>query len=239
MLASPLSMQNTRAEETPILATGLRVLSTLFVFGVCAGFPPAPVKAHPHVWVNVQTQVLYGSKGDVTGLRHTWTFDEFYSVFATQGMDTNRDGKYSDEELAPLAEENVNSLSEFEYFTFVRVNGELVERLDPRDYSLDYADGILTLHMTIPLETPVDARKAKVEFEVYDPTYFVAFSFDKANPLMLAASAPSGCAPQFVEQKVASVDAAALSEAFYSELGPDSDFGVQFAQTVEIACNAR
>jgi len=222
-----------------ILATGLRVLATLFILGAGAGFPPAPLKAHPHVWVKVQTQVLHGAGGAVTGLRHTWTFDEFYSTFATQGLDKDRDGKYSAEELGPLAEENVKSLSEFDYFTFVKVNGELVERLDPKDYSLAMADGILTLQFTLPLKTPADARKAKVIFDIYDPTYFVAFSFDKANPLMMAASAPSGCAPQFVEQKTASVDTKALSESFYSELGADSDFGVQFAQTVEIACNVR
>ena len=221
------------------VVTGLRVLTASIAFAICLGLPSAPSNSHPHVWVKVQTQVLQGSGGAVTGLRHTWTFDEFYSAFATQGMDKDGDGKFSAEELAPLAEENVKSLHEFDYFTFVKVDGEQVERLEPKDYSLELTDGILTLQFTLPLKAPADARKARVAFEIYDPTYFVAFSFDETNPVMMAASAPAGCAPRFVEQKTASVDTSTLKESFYSELGPGSDFGVQFAKTVEIACNAR
>ncbi len=221
------------------VVTRLRVLTALIIIAICSALPSAPLKSHPHVWVKVQTQVMHGADGAITGLRHIWTFDEFYSAFATQGMDKDGDGKFSAEELAPLAEENVKSLHEFDYFTFVKVDGEQVERLEPKDYSLELTDGILTLHFTLPLKTPVDARKARVAFDIYDPTYFVAFSYDKANPLMMGAPAPTGCAPRFVEQKTASVDSSALNEAFYSALGPGSDFGVQFAKTVEIACDAR
>ena len=32
-------------------------------------------------------------------------------------------------------------------------------------------------------------------------------------------------------------DAKALSEAFFSQLGPNSNFGAQFAQTATIKCN--
>ena len=38
----------------------------------------------------------------ITGIRHAWTFDEFYSAMAVQGLDTNGDGVFSAEELKPL-----------------------------------------------------------------------------------------------------------------------------------------
>ena len=47
--------------------------------------------AHPHVWVAVKSEVLFGADGKITGIRHAWTFDEMYSAFATQGFGT--DGK--------------------------------------------------------------------------------------------------------------------------------------------------
>jgi hypothetical protein len=55
----------------------------------------------------------------ITGIRQAWTFDEFYTAMAVEGLDTNKDGVYSKEELAPLAKVNVESLKEFDYFTFV------------------------------------------------------------------------------------------------------------------------
>ncbi len=68
-----------------------------------------PSSAHPHVWVTVETEVDVGPKKEIIGFKHKWTFDEFYSEFAIQGLDTNNDGVYSEEELKPLAQTNVES----------------------------------------------------------------------------------------------------------------------------------
>ena len=48
---------------------------------------------------------------------------------------------------------------------------------------LAVADQILTLHFTLPLKTPVKAQELVIE--VYDPSYFVDFSFEKDNPVGL------------------------------------------------------
>ena len=197
---------------------------------------PEPSRAHPHVWVTVETKVLYGEGQRIVGLRQKWVFDEFYSAFAAQGLDKDGDGKLNRKELQPLAEENVSSLKDFEYFTFVKSGGKAVERLDPRDYHLEHADGILTLHFTLPLKTPLDARSSRVSFAVYDPTYFVAFSFAKEKPVTLAASAPKGCQARMAGQKTAKADVAKLGEAFFSQLDASSDFGAQFASSIAIHC---
>ena len=44
----------------------------------------------------------------VTGVRHAWTFDDMFSTFATQGLDAKEKGEFTREELAPLAEVNVD-----------------------------------------------------------------------------------------------------------------------------------
>ena len=57
------------------------------------------VQAHPHVWVTVETEVVFDEHKAITGFRHKWTFDEAYSAFAVEGRDINKDGKYDREEL--------------------------------------------------------------------------------------------------------------------------------------------
>ena len=64
---------------------------------------------------------------------------------------------------------------------------------DPIDYYLDYntKDTVLTLHFTLPLKTPVKAKELNVE--IYDPEYFVDFSFkDVKDPISLV-GAPAAC----------------------------------------------
>src|SRR5215510_2431854 len=80
------------------LIVGLATLS-----GVLAG----PAAAHPHVWITVETMLLY-DKGTFTGLRHKWTFDQYYTAMAIEGLDKNKDGKYDREELAELAKVNID-----------------------------------------------------------------------------------------------------------------------------------
>ena len=59
---------------------------------------------------------------------------------AIQGLDTDGDGAYSKEELEPLAKVNVESLKEFDYFTFVHLSDDdkPLPLKEPVGYSVDY-----------------------------------------------------------------------------------------------------
>ena len=54
-----------------------------------------------------------------------------FSAFATQGMTSKEKGKFTREELAPLAKVNVESLKEYDYFTYVTVDGKKVPLAEP------------------------------------------------------------------------------------------------------------
>lgn len=192
--------------------------------------------AHPHVWIVAEADVLFDDKGKISGLRHKWTFDEFYSAFATQGLDKDRNGKFDREELAPLAEENVASLHEFGYFTFVKLTGDKTVVATPKDYWLEEQDGILTLHFTLAFAEPVDAKTMALTFAVYDPTYYIAFSYAEKNPVRLAKGAPSGCRIALEKPQTAERPTTDLSDAFLAALENASEFGAQFARTAAIAC---
>ena len=105
-----------------------------------------------------------------------------FSTYALQGIEHKKNGAYTREELAPLAETNVTSLKEYNYFNYARVDGKKRKDAfdDPVDYWLDYTDSVLTLHFTLPLKAPVRARD--LEIDVYDPEYFIDFGFDEKEP---------------------------------------------------------
>jgi len=198
------------------------------------------VLAHPHVWATVRSEIVLAPNHEITGIRQHWTFDEFYTAMAVEGLDTNKDGVYSKEELAPLAKVNVESLKEFDYFTFVHFEGEddkLIKLKPPVDYWIDYDKTVLTLHFTLPLEKPVDTHGKPVAMDVYDPSFFVAFGFATEKPVTLAGADSKGCeAKVTLPDPETAADTKALTESFFTQLGPNSNFGSQFAQTVTVSC---
>ena len=187
----------------------------------------------------MRSEILLNPDRQIVGIRHDWTFDEFYSAMAVQGLDTNGDGVLSAEELKPLAETNIKPLKDFDYFTFVHVgDGDKLPLKPPENYWLDSDKGILTLHLTLPLEKPLDVSGQKVRIDVYDPTFFVAFGFATESPVKLSGASIKGCTAEIkTPDPKAGKGAQALSEAFFSQLGPNSNFGAQFAQTVTIKCS--
>lgn len=159
------------------------------------------VSAHPHVWVDAAAEVLFDEAGSIVAIRHAWRFDEAFSAYLMLGLDLNGDGVYSREETAELAETNVTSLADFHFFTSM-AGAATTDRLGdlysetfsaPIDYYLEH-DGVhTTLHFTLPLDQPVEARAHDlVILDIFDPEYFVAFSLVESDPIQMA-NAPVGC----------------------------------------------
>src|SRR5216683_2535749 len=191
--------------------------------------------AHPHVWVTVKSEIVYAPDGSVTGVRHAWTFDDMFSAFATQGLDQKTKGLFTREELAPLAEENAKGLKEFNYFTFAKADGKKTPFTDPVDYWFEYTNDVLTLHFMLPLKTPAKAQTLDVD--VYDPTFFVAFSFADQDPVALAA-APPQCTFAFNRppDMTSAAQGQPLGEAFFNQLDASANWGAQFASKISVKC---
>lgn len=151
-----------------------------------------PALSHPHMFVEARTTVLYQG-GKFAGLEHRWTFDEFYTATAIEGLDANKDGVYDRQELAELAKVNIEGLKEFAYFTYPKVAGKEIKFGEVKDYYLEHKDGALTLVFTLPFEAPVAAEARDFEFAVADPTFFIAFDWAKTDAVRLSEGAPKTC----------------------------------------------
>jgi ABC-type uncharacterized transport system substrate-binding protein len=155
----------------------------------------ATAGAHPHVFVNARVEILFDAQGRMTDIRHVWKFDPAFSAFASQGLDKNGDGKLSAAELAPMAKTNVDSLKAYRFFTWLTIGNKQVKFKFPDKYFLRDDDGLLTLYYQLPLAEPT-APGPNMTLEVYDPEYFVAFTFAKTDPITLY-HAPPGCTASY------------------------------------------
>jgi ABC-type uncharacterized transport system substrate-binding protein len=191
----------------------------------------SPAMAHPHVWVTAAAELIYGPDGAVTAIRHAWTFDDMFSTYALQGIVTKKKGVYSHEELAPLAQTNVESLKEYGFFTFAKVDGKKQPFLDPTDYFLDYKDATLVLHFTLPLKAPIKTRQLVVE--IFDPTYFIDFALQKQDPIHLV-GAPASCTLAIQRPNDGTASAQKLGESNF--LSGNVTFGMMFANKITVDC---
>jgi ABC-type uncharacterized transport system substrate-binding protein len=194
-------------------------------------------QAHPHVWVTFKSELVYAPDGTLTGIHHLWSFDDMFSAFATQGIEQKEKGKFTREELAALAETNVTSLKEFDYFTFVTADGKKIELTDPvkGQYWLDYDKGALTLNFVLPLKQPLKAHQ--LDIEVYDPSIFIDFEFAKGDDAIKFVNKPAGCGGTFeLPRELTFQEQKALAQIPADQQNTTMAWGAQFANKIKVTC---
>jgi len=209
-----------------------RLLGLLLVAaGVVLG--TATAQAHPHVWITAKSELIYAPDGSITGVRHAWTFDDMFSTYALQGIEAKTKGAYSKEELAPLAQTNVESLKEFGFFTFAKADGKKEKFLEPVDYFLEYRDSLLTLHFTLPAKAPFKAKQTALE--VFDPSFFIDFKYAEKEPVKLV-GAPADCKMAFQRPGDGTAGAQKLGEQNFMGGGDGANYGAMFANKITLEC---
>ena len=201
------------------------------------GATATPVKAHPHVFVTTSATVVF-DKGTIAAIDHVWTFDEFYTAMAVEGLDTNKDGKFSREELAELAKTNIEGLKDFDYFTFPKLQETALKVADPVTYWLEHKDGVLNLHFRLPLAQPLLKEAKGFAFSIYDPSYFIGFELAKKDAAKLSADAPNGCRVTIGLRQKEAADSKRLGEAFFEQLG-GNNYGLTIAKSIAVACDGK
>ena len=209
----------------------LRLMALLALAGGLS-LAALPAQAHPHVWITATSELVYAPDGSITGVRHAWTFDDMFTTYALQGIETKTKGVYTREQLGPLAKDNVENLKEFGFFTFAKADGKKAKFAEPVDYFLEYNDSTLTLHFVLPLKAPVTSKQ--LALEVFDPSYFIDFKFEDKDPIKLV-GAPSACQMQFQRPNDETANTQRLNEQNFMN-GDNSNYGAMFANKITVNC---
>jgi len=210
----------------------MRLHRLMTLLALAGGFVLAalPAQAHPHVWITSASELIYAPDGSITGVRHTWTFDDMFTTYALQGIETKTKGVYTREQLAPLAKDNVENLKEFGFFTFAKADGKKQKFEEPVDYFLEYKDSALTLHFTLPLKAPVKPKQ--LGLDIFDPSFFIDFKFEDKDPVKLV-GAPETC--QLKVQRPGDADVKKLTEEMIAS-GDQSNYGAIYANKIAVTC---
>ena len=184
--------------------------------GLIVALLPLPALAHPHIFIDAKAAITFNDAGQVVSIHNTWVFDQAYSAWSIQGLDTNNDGKFSREELQPLADDNMNGLADYEYYTFAGEGKDPNLKFSHGSHpTLDYDGKQTTLNFDVALAQPYAIRKS-LELSIDDPEYYVAITFHDPSDIQLI-NAPKNCAIQMEDAKDMPPE---LADALYA-LPPD------------------
>ena len=216
-----------------------RFLAALLAF-CAAALAAGPATAHPHVWIDSKTDVIFDDAGRIVAIGHEWTMDEAYTNMAVDGLDTDRDGSYSEQELEPLTRENLDSLKDFGYFTSLAAGGQELAFKAPVEAGQLVVGGRAKLHFKLPLAEPLDPKTAGIELKVYDPEYFIAIDFAGESAVAALGPVPSGCSVTLEEPR--SDQATSDTRSMLATKGvdwqpdPNENFGSLFARPIAVRC---
>ena len=225
-----------RAGRSAVRRSTLRFVLPLLIVAY-AGLVATDVQAHPHVWVTMTTELVYAPDGSATAVRARLDLRRHVLSLCDAGDRGAYQRPFTRAELQPLAQVNIDSLKEYAYFTYAKIDGRMQKDAfgKPSDYWLDYdpKGTVLTLHFTLPFKKPVKANRLTVE--IYDPEFFIDFGFADKNPVRLV-GAPPQCT--FADEKPTDgffSSALKLDKSFMTSEA-NVGMGMNFANKISVTC---
>ena len=199
----------------------------------------APATAHPHVWIEARSDVVFDDKGMIVALNHEWTMDEAYTETAVDGLDVNHDGIYAPEELAPLTKENIDSLKEYAYFTAMKAG----TRRSPSAKSPkrdSYGQQAAQAAFPFAAENTSRSAQAKGVLPRLRSRIFYCDRISRQGSRLGRRRHAGDCHVELQEpvsdQQTADTKAMLATKGVDWQAPPEEDFGAMFAQPVVVLC---
>ena len=208
-----------------------------FLLIVCGGLflcQATSAQAHPHAWIDVQSEILFDGQGRVTGLRQTWVFDEFYTEFALQDFGVAQQGVVDTSKLVKLGKENLENLKTFGYFTFMDADKTRLTFSGYKDVTSELKGNRISLSFTLTLEKPIHPQKQTVSYRIYDPSYYIEMKHIKDG--VIIKNTPLCHAT--LERPKPDVAVIAMAGALDKNAKAPEDLGGFFAERVDLHCKA-
>jgi ABC-type uncharacterized transport system substrate-binding protein len=198
-----------------------------------------PALVHPHVFAEARLDVMLGPDKLVKSLRHLWRFDDIFSSTVLMEFDKNADLKLDDAELQEVANTVSASLAEFGYFQLVNDDGKDVAMKPPAQLIANYEnDQLIILFESEPKE-PLKLG-GKIDFGVYDPTFYTAIDFVEDENMAVEGSLPAECTRAVIRpdpDEALAQNQSKLTDAFFNDPS-GTDMSKIFATRLELTCKS-
>lgn len=215
----------------------MRWASVAVISGMLAAGQAA---AHPHMFIDVGVTVVFDGTGRATGLRIEWRYDEFFSLsyLTDEGYDADFDGRLTTDEETRLTGFDMRWEPGHPGDSYALMGTGPVALSGPSEPTARVEGGrIVTSHFR-SFSAPVAVGDAPLVVQVYDPSFYTAYSLT-GDPVLT--DAPADCLAQVYRPDRDEADEILLAEL--AKLPPEADaeagfpaVGALFAEEVRVTC---
>ena len=145
--------------------------------------------AHPHVFIVQRLNVVFDNKG-LSGIKVRWGFDTMFSSMIAGDHDHNRNGRLESKEVQTIKEQAFNYISNYNYFTFIKIDGKPFEVKYIKDFMAVLENNKLIYEFFVPCHVSAIGQFKEIIVATYDPSYYTAIFFAKNRPASLSFSEP-------------------------------------------------
>jgi ABC-type uncharacterized transport system substrate-binding protein len=213
---------------------GLTVSIFVLALGFFTSVQPQPAAGHPHVWIDLKSQLEFDGDGRVIGLQIEWTFDEFYTAFVI--TESGGPEAMNQKTLTGIGRENLANLQAFDYFTEFLVDGAIRALAAPKTFEIELQDGKLRLRFSVPLERPVIPEDRRINYAIFDPSYYIDIQHSEGGHRLPSNTSPDGCRTVLVAPNP-TFEARTLADSLDRLDTARESFGALFAERVRLECN--
>lgn len=215
------------------------MLTALRSIALLAGLAATPALAHPHIFIDTKVEFLFDANGDLAEVRIEWTYDEFTSMLILADRGIAIDASFTEGQTGRLSGFDMNWIEDYPGDSYLYLGDQPIALSRPRDWATRVENGVITTwHLRQP-EAPIALKEAQIKLQVYDPTYYTAYTIADAPVL----TGRQDCTAQVYgpdPTQAAEILRQALAEL--SGAYSDEDFpaiGAEFSEEIRLTCPAR
>ena len=189
--------------------------------------------AHPHMWVDLESQVILNNKGSTTAIKQVWLFDDFFSTAVIEDAGLHPDGVSAgiQEEIDRI----VTSLEPYDYFTLIKQGSRKLPLTFGGDIAWKIIQNRIQMTFTVTIDDYTEVGTKNFSYSIFDPTYYVEMAHLEDATIKIKGEASNKC-NSWIEQPNPSSDAVALSQSTTLDNDPDETIGKLFAETIHVNC---
>ncbi len=187
--------------------------------------------AHPHSWIDMQTQVV--GDQEIEGLQMSWTFDTMASAQMLYSLDMN--GGQTEQSMQELGQSIVDNVHGKGYFSYLEQGEQQASWQKAQQVEFSHSKGKVTVSFYLPLAQPI-AAKGAMELSVFEPTHYVDMAWVEANALELSPALAKRCQLS-LEQPNPTEEQLEYAANLGQDGVPDWPLGEVFTQRAQLQCS--
>jgi len=213
----------------------LNNVTRIGVVALACLFPAKFAWSHPHEFVEMKVEVHFDDQKRVKGFEYIWLFDEFFTAYAVEPADEDRDGVPEQAGLDKLIVEIMGNIHPIDYFTKFDTNALVPELANAKPINARMEGRQLRLNFSVPFKEPLELAGKSFSYSIYDDEFYIAMNHSTKPDAVVLKNAPAGC-----KSEIALPDPDESVREFASSLGKTEsggpDLGYNFAEWVTINC---